>query len=139
MEFLLLICDGLRAKGIAQRLGISPKTVEFHKSGIHQRLGIKETALLVRYAIWPDRAVKEGYSSVPFLDDVGDDEIASIAEIKTRVENGFLRTGTHPATFTGVMSYPVISTHAVRGESLATLRSSSVPVISGIAKSDTTK
>jgi DNA-binding NarL/FixJ family response regulator len=51
LEVLLLICDGLQAKEIAQRMGISRKTVEFHKTGIYQHLGIKETALLVRYAI----------------------------------------------------------------------------------------
>ena len=51
MQVLLLICDGLTAKEIAQRLGISPKTVEFHKTGIYKRLGLKNTAHLVRYAI----------------------------------------------------------------------------------------
>jgi DNA-binding CsgD family transcriptional regulator len=50
-QVLLLICDGVHSKEIAQRLGISPKTVEYHKSALHRRLGINETALLVRYAI----------------------------------------------------------------------------------------
>ena len=51
VQVLLLICEGLQAKEIAQRLGISSKTVEYHKSGLYRSLGIKETALLVRYAI----------------------------------------------------------------------------------------
>jgi DNA-binding CsgD family transcriptional regulator len=50
-QVLLLICGGLQAKEIAQRLGISRKTVEFHRANLCERLGIKETALLVRYAI----------------------------------------------------------------------------------------
>jgi DNA-binding CsgD family transcriptional regulator len=51
LQVLLLICDGLTGKEIAQRLGISPKTVEFHRAGICKRLGLKTTAHLVRYAI----------------------------------------------------------------------------------------
>jgi DNA-binding CsgD family transcriptional regulator len=51
MQVLLLICDGLTHKEIAQRLGISPKTAEFHKTGLCKRLGLKTTAHLVRYAI----------------------------------------------------------------------------------------
>ena len=51
LQVLLLICDGLTGKEIAQRLGISPKTVEFHRSGTYKRLGLKNTAHLVRYAI----------------------------------------------------------------------------------------
>jgi DNA-binding NarL/FixJ family response regulator len=50
-QVLLLICDGLQTKEIAERLGISRKTVEYHKAALHDCLGIKETALLVRYAI----------------------------------------------------------------------------------------
>jgi len=51
LQVLLLMCAGLTGKEIAQRLGISPKTVEFHRAGIYKRLGLKTTAHLVRYAI----------------------------------------------------------------------------------------
>jgi DNA-binding CsgD family transcriptional regulator len=51
LQVLLLMCDGLTGKEIAQRLGISPKNVEFHRAGIYKRLGLKTTAHLVRYAI----------------------------------------------------------------------------------------
>jgi len=51
MQVLLLICDGLQAKEIAERLRISKRTVEFHKAELQDRLDIKATALLVRYAI----------------------------------------------------------------------------------------
>jgi DNA-binding CsgD family transcriptional regulator len=61
LQVLLLICDELQSKEIAKRLGISPKTVEFHTAGIHEHLGLKDTAHLVRYAIrhGPDRAVNQ--------------------------------------------------------------------------------
>ena len=51
LQVLLLICDGLTGKEIAQRLGISPKTVGFHKEGLYKRLGLNDTVHLVRYAI----------------------------------------------------------------------------------------
>ena len=51
LQVLHLICDGLTGKEIAQRLGISPKTVEFHRADVYKRLGVKSTAHLVRYAI----------------------------------------------------------------------------------------
>ena len=51
LQVLLLICEGLTGKEIAHRLGIAPKTVEYHRSAIYERLGLKTTAHLVRYAI----------------------------------------------------------------------------------------
>jgi two-component system response regulator NreC len=48
---LLLIAEGKRAKEIAQILEISVKTAESHRSRIMEKLGIHETAGLVRYAI----------------------------------------------------------------------------------------
>jgi DNA-binding CsgD family transcriptional regulator len=50
-KILLLICDGLTAKEIASRVGISPKTVEFHKASIAQKIGFHHPVHLVRYAI----------------------------------------------------------------------------------------
>ena len=48
---LVLICEGLTAKEMAYKLGLSAKTVEFHNAAIRDRLGIASTAGLVRYAI----------------------------------------------------------------------------------------
>ena len=35
MQVLSLIVEGLQSKEIAKRLSISPKTVEFHKTGLY--------------------------------------------------------------------------------------------------------
>lgn len=50
-EVLQLVAEGRSAKEIAGTLGISVKTVEFHKSGIMQELGLRSVAELTRYAI----------------------------------------------------------------------------------------
>jgi DNA-binding NarL/FixJ family response regulator len=50
-EVLQLIAEGRSTKQIAQRLGISVKTVETHRSELMERLGIHGIAGLVRYAI----------------------------------------------------------------------------------------
>ena len=50
-DVLLLICEGLTAKETSYKLGISPKTIEFHHAAICDRLCIHSTAGLVRYAI----------------------------------------------------------------------------------------
>ncbi len=50
-EVLQLIAEGRIAKEIAALLGISVKTVEFHKTSISQALGLRTTAELIRYAI----------------------------------------------------------------------------------------
>jgi DNA-binding NarL/FixJ family response regulator len=50
-QVLQLVAEGQSAKEIAGVLSISPKTVEFHKSGIMQKLGLHTTAELTRYAI----------------------------------------------------------------------------------------
>jgi two-component system, NarL family, response regulator NreC len=51
VEILRLIGDGLRGKEIAERLRISPKTVEFHKTHIYERIGVTGVAGAVRFAI----------------------------------------------------------------------------------------
>lgn len=51
IEVLLLICEGLHAKEVALKLGISAKTVEYHRGEMARRLGFADTAHLVRYAI----------------------------------------------------------------------------------------
>jgi DNA-binding CsgD family transcriptional regulator len=50
-EVVKLIAEGLSSKQIGVRLGISPKTVNFHRSHIKQRLNLRGTAGIVRYAI----------------------------------------------------------------------------------------
>lgn len=55
IEILCLITDGLRNKEIADRVGISVKTVEFHKSQIYSKIGAGGAVEAVRFAI------REGY------------------------------------------------------------------------------
>lgn len=43
--------DGLQSKQIADRLHISPRTVENHKNNIFKKLGINSTLEMVRYAL----------------------------------------------------------------------------------------
>jgi len=50
-EVLQLVAEGRSAKEIGERLRVSPKTVEFHKSNILRALGLRTTADLVKYAI----------------------------------------------------------------------------------------
>lgn len=50
-EILKLIAEGAATKEIAQRLGISVKTVETHRTQLMERLKIYDVAGLVRYAI----------------------------------------------------------------------------------------
>jgi DNA-binding NarL/FixJ family response regulator len=50
-EVLQLIAEGKTAKEMAQILGISAKTVEFHKAGVMDALGLRTTAELTRYAM----------------------------------------------------------------------------------------
>jgi DNA-binding NarL/FixJ family response regulator len=50
-EVLRLIAQGQSTKGIALSLNVSVKTVETHRAQLMERLGIHDTAGLVRYAI----------------------------------------------------------------------------------------
>ena len=50
-EVLQLVAEGYSAKEIAKMLGISAKTVEFHKGVIMKKLNLHSTAELTRYAI----------------------------------------------------------------------------------------
>jgi DNA-binding NarL/FixJ family response regulator len=50
-EVLQLIAEGKTTKEIAQILGVSVKTAEFHRSRLMSKLELHETASLVRYAI----------------------------------------------------------------------------------------
>ncbi len=50
-EVLRLIGQGATSKEVAQRLGISPKTAQVHRDNLKQKLNLRTTAAMVRYAI----------------------------------------------------------------------------------------
>ena len=50
-QVLKLIAEGRKTREIADILGVSVKTAETHRSRIMKKLGIRETAGLVRYAL----------------------------------------------------------------------------------------
>lgn len=51
LAIIRLCCQGLISKEIADRLGISPRTVEGHKATIFKKIGFNTTLELVCYAI----------------------------------------------------------------------------------------
>jgi len=50
-EVMQLIAEGYTSRQIADRLGLSTKTVSNHRANIIEKLGVRTTAGLVRYAI----------------------------------------------------------------------------------------
>ena len=50
-DIVKLIAEDLTAKEMAERLGISAKTVAYHRDLIKKRLSVTGTAGIVRYAI----------------------------------------------------------------------------------------
>jgi len=50
-QILKLIANGLSNKNIASRLKISVRTVESHRANLSNKLGLKNTAGLVKYAV----------------------------------------------------------------------------------------
>ncbi len=50
-EVVYCLADGLTSKEIAAKIGISSKTVEFHRHNIMRKLEVKGVAGIVRYAI----------------------------------------------------------------------------------------
>jgi DNA-binding NarL/FixJ family response regulator len=63
VSVLQLIAEGLTAKEIATRLGLSPRTAEFHRQCIMERLDLHSTAELTRFAIQSGLMPSEGYRS----------------------------------------------------------------------------
>ncbi len=51
LDVLRLAAQGLYSKEIAEKLGMSPKTVSVHKSNIFKKLGINNSVELAHYAI----------------------------------------------------------------------------------------
>ena len=49
-EVFHLVVDGRTTKEVAKQLGISPKTAENHRARLMEKLGVHNTAELVRYA-----------------------------------------------------------------------------------------
>lgn len=50
-EILRLVASGSTTKEIARTLGISPKTVEFHRARLMERLGVHDVTALTRFAL----------------------------------------------------------------------------------------
>lgn len=50
-EILRLVAAGKTTKEVARVLGISPKTVEFHRAQIMDRIGVHDVTALTRYAM----------------------------------------------------------------------------------------
>jgi DNA-binding NarL/FixJ family response regulator len=50
-EVLQLVAEGHTSKEIAERLGLSFKTIEAHRAEIMERLGLRDVAGLVRFAV----------------------------------------------------------------------------------------
>lgn len=53
-EIVRLICEGMKGKEIADRLGISIRSVNSHKTNIFYKLGLSSSVELVRYALEHD-------------------------------------------------------------------------------------
>ena len=51
LEVALMIADGLSSTEIADRLDLSPKTVDYHRRSIYKAVGVESAVLLVRYLI----------------------------------------------------------------------------------------
>lgn len=50
-QILKMIAEDLTSKEIGDRLGVSAKTIEFHRLNIKERLGVRGVAGMVRYAV----------------------------------------------------------------------------------------
>jgi len=50
-EVLQLLAEGRLMKEVADILGVTPRTVAFHKYGIMEQIGVKTSAELVQYAV----------------------------------------------------------------------------------------
>lgn len=50
-EVLKLLGEGATSKEVASRLGISAKTAQVHRENVKQKLNLRSTAAIVRYAI----------------------------------------------------------------------------------------
>ena len=53
-EVVKLLCEGLKGKDIAERMNVSLRAVNSHKTNIFNKLGISSSVELVRYAVEHD-------------------------------------------------------------------------------------
>ncbi|HLG22712.1 MAG TPA: response regulator transcription factor, partial [Candidatus Manganitrophaceae bacterium] len=51
VEVTRLVAEGFKNREVAGKLGISVKTVETHRANIMNKLGLRNLAQLIRYAI----------------------------------------------------------------------------------------
>ena len=51
LEVLQLVCDGLSSVAIGEKLNISPKTVDSHRTNLIHKLKVKNIAELIKWAI----------------------------------------------------------------------------------------
>ena len=59
-EVIQLLAEGLTTKDIGRRLKRSPRTIDFHRRRIMQRLGLRTLADLTRYALRKRLVTLEG-------------------------------------------------------------------------------
>jgi len=57
-EVLHLICEGKSTKEVATRLGVSPKTIETHRSHLLRKLRVRSSLEMTRFAIAEGLVVK---------------------------------------------------------------------------------
>ena len=50
-EVLLMVGQGVTSKGIAERLGVCPKTIEVHRANLMKKLDVTNVAGLTRWAV----------------------------------------------------------------------------------------
>jgi RNA polymerase sigma factor (sigma-70 family) len=50
-EILQLVAEGQTSRAIAERLSISPKTVDTYRSRLMRKIGVKNLAALIKFAI----------------------------------------------------------------------------------------
>ena len=51
VEVTRLVAEGFKNREVAGKLGISVKTVETHRANVMNKLGLRNLAQLIRYAI----------------------------------------------------------------------------------------
>ena len=51
-QVLDFICDGFSSKQMANHLGLSIKTIEMHRTRLHQRLGTRNAQQVMRRVGW---------------------------------------------------------------------------------------
>jgi DNA-binding NarL/FixJ family response regulator len=58
-EVLLMVGQGCTSKGIADRLGVSPKTIEVHRANLMKKLDVTNVAGLARWAVKAEQMLSD--------------------------------------------------------------------------------